>query len=211
VARAVKEVRDVMLSNTIPADRKVRELDDREVSWAVMAAIGSWTAAQRDAIANGAGEVERLLGPLGEATGLDWNTPIAAWPKEMVVRLLTRVLALAVELKVPVPPFFSSGRDPLAEIIAYSEINEIPYDKHNPLAGETMADVASGGVACRLALDVANPLRESFYEKYPGVGFGNRPVDESGAFFGIPQCMICNWEMECKNLTAARRTAAGVS
>jgi hypothetical protein len=205
VARAIKMARDTVLGPAVPADRKVREMGDSEWFGIAMATIGSFTRSQRDSIAqaaNDVGFVERLLKPLGAMEGFDWDVPLKDWPRDMMVRFLTRVLALTIEHKIPVPPFFAMGKDPLAEIVAYN--NEIPYDKVSPLANKS-----AGDIVCRLAIEAANPLRPA-YAQYVGAGFGRKPLREMAPLQTTPFCMMCNVERECNELTLGRIANAGV-
>jgi hypothetical protein len=209
VARATKTARDVLLSHAIPAERKARELGDSEVSWIAMATIGSWTQSQRDCIAqaaNGAGFVEQLLKPLGAMEGFAWDAPIGAWPPEMMTRFLTQVLVLTVQLKIPLPPFFAAGRDPLAEIIAYTSIDEIPGDKAPQVS--PLANNGAGDIVCRLGLEAANPLRPG-YAQYAGASFGHKPLAQMAPLHTTPYCMTCNVERECTELTRSRIANAG--
>jgi hypothetical protein len=217
VARAIKVARDTVLSPAVASDRKVREMGDAEWSWVAMAIIGVWTQSQRDSIAqapNGAGFIERLLEPLGALEGFNWDVPIGAWPPEMVVKFLTRVLALTVELKIPVPPFFATGKDPLAEIIDYG--NHVPDEEAGPLAdklagdGTALADKSTDGIVCQLALAAANPLRPD-YAQYRGASFGHKPLREMAPLQSTPFCMMCNVERECNELTLSRIPDAKVA
>jgi hypothetical protein len=111
-ASAIQAVRKVITGGTIPPAMAISKLSDIEIGWLVAAGLFGWIRTRAEqATAEGwdieetlqqtslvepwdAGAVTHILPELGALSGFDWDRPIGAWPKDMIVGFVLAAVKL---------------------------------------------------------------------------------------------------------------------
>jgi hypothetical protein len=118
-AAAILAVREVIKGGTIPPGTSISKLSDIETGWLFAASLFAWIKTRAgQATAEGwdieetlrqtsldpepwdAGAVASVLPQLGTLSGFDWDKPIAAWPKDMMIRFLLAAMPLILNAMI---------------------------------------------------------------------------------------------------------------
>jgi hypothetical protein len=113
MSSAVCAVRKVITGGTIPPGTPIGRLNDIELGWLVAAGLFAWLGTRAEqATAEGtdtelalrltgldpepwdAGAVAYALPDIGNINDVDWNLPVASWPKHMIVKFLLGAMPL---------------------------------------------------------------------------------------------------------------------
>jgi hypothetical protein len=112
-AVAIEQARAVVSGGAVSPNRPVGRLSDVEWGWIVAGVLFGWISTRAEQATDSgvgveesirainldpdpwdAGAVATILPELADTPGVDWTTPLAAWPRETMVAFLTTALAL---------------------------------------------------------------------------------------------------------------------